>query len=148
MSQLLSKAEREKLIEALNKGAAREIGAIIQYSYHHAMAEGIASPEISDLFEKTATEEMEHLESFAQRIVYLGGTPTTKPTDIKTGGDLKKMIEDDLTIEYQAISMYKEQIKLAAEIGDTTTRLMLEKILTAEEKHADTWETILQKRVK
>jgi bacterioferritin (cytochrome b1) len=33
-------------------------------------------------------------------------------------------------------------------MGDTTTRLMLEKILTAEEEHADKWETVLKKRPK
>jgi bacterioferritin (cytochrome b1) len=37
---------------------------------------------------------------------------------------------------------------MCEEIGDTTTRLMLEEILTDEEEHADTWETILQKTVK
>jgi bacterioferritin len=74
--------------------------------------------------------------------------PTTKPNPIKVGGTLKQMVEDDLELEYQAIRMYKEQIKIAKEIGDTTTRLMLEKILTAEEEHADKWETVLKKRVK
>jgi bacterioferritin (cytochrome b1) len=37
---------------------------------------------------------------------------------------------------------------MCEEIGDTTSRLMLEEILTDEEGHADTWETILQKTVK
>ena len=33
-------------------------------------------------------------------------------------------------------------------LGDSTTRLMLEQILTDEEDHADTWETVLAKRPK
>jgi len=148
MSFLLTKEQRKRLIDELNKGAAREIAAIVQYSYHHAMAEGLESPAIIELFEKTAIEEMQHLEMFAERINYLGGVPTTKPNPIKVGGSLKQMIQDDLEIEYQAIRMYKEQIKIASEIGDTTTRLMLEKILTAEEEHADRWETILKKGAK
>jgi bacterioferritin (cytochrome b1) len=37
---------------------------------------------------------------------------------------------------------------MCAEIGDTTSRLMLEEILSEEEGHADTWETNLQKTVK
>lgn len=148
MSFLLTKEQRKRLIDELNKGAAREISAIVQYSYQHAMAEGLESPAIIELFEKTALEEMQHLEMFAERINYLGGVPTTKPNPIKVGGSLKQMIQDDLDIEYQAIKMYKEQIKIASEIGDTTTRLMLEKILTTEEEHADLWETILKKGVK
>jgi bacterioferritin (cytochrome b1) len=53
-----------------------------------------------------------------------------------------------LELEYEAIRMYKGQIAIAKEIGDTTTRLMLEKILTTEEEHADKWETLLKKHVK
>lgn len=148
MSLLLTKEHRKKLIDELNKGVAREITAIIQYSYHHVMAEGMESPAISEMFEKVAIEEMEHLEEFSDRINYLGGVPTTKPNPIKVGGTLKSMVQDDLDLEYQAIRLYKGQIAIARDIGDTTTRLMLEKILASEEKHADKWETLLKKRIK
>jgi bacterioferritin len=148
MSFLLTKEQRKKLIDELNKGVAREITAIIQYSYHHVMAEGMESPAISEMFEKVALEEMDHLEEFSDRINYFGGVPTTKPNPIKVGGTLQEMVKADLELEYEAIRMYKGQIAIAKEIGDTTTRLMLEKILTAEEEHADKWETLLKKHVK
>jgi len=74
--------------------------------------------------------------------------PTTKPNPIKVGGTLEQMVKDDLQTEYEAIRLYKGQIEIAKQIGDTTTRLMLEKILTAEEEHADKWETLLKKRPK
>ncbi len=86
---------------------------------------------------------MKHAEKLGERIVYLGGTPTKKPSPLVEGGDLKKIIEDDLAKENGAIKQYKEHIKLANEKGDPTTRLMLEKILSEEEGHADTWETTL-----
>jgi bacterioferritin len=89
---------------------------------------------------------MDHLEQFSDRINYLGGVPTTKPNPIKVGGTLEQMVKDDLQIEYEAIRLYRGQIDIAKEIGDTTTRLMLEKILTTEEEHADKWETVLKKR--
>jgi len=148
MSTLLTKEQRQKLIDELNKGVAREITAIIQYSYHHVMAEGMESPALSEMFEEVAKEEMDHLEEFSGRINYLGGVPTTKPNPIKVGGTLKQMVEDDLELEYQAVKLYKAQTAIAKEIGDTTTRLILEKILTTEEEHADKWETVLKKHVK
>jgi len=146
MSFLLKKEDKEKIVEALNQGVGREIAAIVQYSHQHTMVEGLASPEISEMFEETAKDEMRHMEVFSERIVYLGGAPTTKPWSIKTGGDIKKMLEDDLEIEYAACELYKKHIKLCKDLGDTTTRLMLEKILTDEEEHVDKWETILAKR--
>jgi len=148
MSILLKKADREKIIKALNFDIGLEIGAIIQYTMHEVMAEGMESPAIMEKFEDIAKDEMKHLERLAQRVNYLGGVPNTKPAPIKVGGPIKKMIQDDLNGEYTAIKTYKEHVKMAAEIGDTTTRLMLEEILTDEEDHADTWETILQKTVK
>ena len=89
MSILLTKEQRKKLIDELNKGVAREITAIIQYSYHHVMAEGMNSPAISEMFEKKALEERGHLEEFSDRIYYLGGVPTTRRIPSKWAARLK-----------------------------------------------------------
>ncbi len=138
----------KKIIDALNKDREDELSAIIQYMKHHYEGEGMESPEILDIFKKTAMDEMKHAEKLGERIVYLGGTPSKKPSPLVEGGDLKKMIEDDLAKENGAIKQYKEHIKLADEEGDPTTRLMLEEILSEEEGHADTWETTLGIRKK
>jgi len=144
----LSKTDREKIIKALNIDIGLELGAIIQYIMHEVMGEGLESPAIVEKFEEIAKVEMKHLQKFANRVNYLGGVPSSKPNPIKMGGTLKKMIQDDLDGEYMAIKTYKQHVKMCAEIGDTTTRLMLEEILSDEEDHADTWETVLQKSVK
>jgi bacterioferritin len=88
---------------------------------------------------------MKHAERVAERINFLEGNPSTKPAPVKTGGDLRKMMQDDLEGEYGAIEYYKTVIKLAEELGDSTTRLMMEEIVAQEEQHADLWETILRK---
>lgn len=132
-----------KIIDALNKDREDELSAIMQYMKHHYEGEGMESPEILETFKETAMDEMKHAEKLAERIVYLGGTPSKKVSPFVEGGDLKKMIEDDLAKENGAIKQYKEHIKLAAQEGDSTTRLMLEEILSQEEGHADTWETTL-----
>lgn len=133
----------KKIIDALNKDREDELSAIIQYMKHHYEGEGMESPEILDIFKENAKDEMKHAEKLGERIVYLGGTPTKKPSPIVEGGSLKKMIQDDLAKENGAIKQYKEHIKLAAEEGDPVARLMLEEILSDEEGHADTWETTL-----
>jgi len=134
----------KKILDALNLDRADELAVIIQYMGHHYEGEGMESPAILELFKSTAKDEMRHAEMLAERIVYLGGTPTQKPSAILRGGDLKKMISDNLGKENAAIKQYKEHIKLASEAGDPTTRLMLEQILSDEEGHADEWETILE----
>ena len=134
----------QELIDALNKDRADELAAIVQYMKHHYEGEGMESPEILEIAKKTAIDEMRHAEKLGERINYLGGIPTKMPSVILEGGDLKKMVEDDLAKENSAIKQYKEHIKLAAEEEDFTTRIMLEEILSEEEEHANAWETILE----
>lgn len=134
---------RKKIIDALNLDRSFELSAILQYMGHHYEAEGVESPAVIDIFKKHGMDEMRHAELLAERIVYLGGEPVQKPAGIKRGGELKAMVGDDLEAENDAIERYKGHIKLCAELGDSTTRLMLEQILSQEEGHADTWETVL-----
>lgn len=139
----LSDADKKKIVDVLNLDRAYELAAILQYMGHHYEGEGIESPAIIGLFKKISMDEMKHAEMLGERIVYLGGVPVQKPTDIKRGGDIKSMMKDDLAAENDAIERYRTHIKLCADLGDATTRRMLEDILSVEEGHADTWETTL-----
>ncbi len=140
---VMDAATRQKVVQALQQDVSLELGAIIQYLWHHYMGEGIESPTINGLFEKVSRDEMKHLEKFAERIVALGGEPNTEIAPVKKGGDLKKMMRDNLEGERNAVRVYKGQIKVCADVGDTTTRLLLEQVVTQEEEHIDLWETTL-----
>jgi len=133
----------KKIIDALNEDREFELGAIMQYMGHHYLADGMESPAIIELFKKTGIDEMKHAEMLAERIAYLGGSPSTKPAPIMKGGELRKMVSDDLSAENDAIKRYKKHITLCDDEGDSTTRLMLETILSQEEEHADLWERTL-----
>lgn len=139
----LTEDAKKKIVEALNIDRAHELAAILQYMGHHYEGEGMESPGILEVFKQTAMDEMRHAESLAERIVYLGGEPVQKPATVKRGGDLKSMLKDDLTIENDAIERYRGHVKLCADLGDSTTRLMLEQILSQEEGHADKFATTL-----
>ena len=134
----------DELLELLNKAIAREIGVSIQYMWQHVMAMGMKSPEIKDIFEDIAIVEMKHAEKIAERLFYLGGIPTTKPTQINVGDSLKEMIEFDLEAENEAIDLYTEIIKVADGEGDSTTRLLFEEILEEEEEHKHTFTILLK----
>lgn len=134
----------DEFLELLNKAIARELGVSVQYMWHHVMAMGMESPEIKDIFKEIAIAEMKHAEAIAERLFYLGGIPTAKPTPIKVGGSLKEMIETDLQAENEAIEMYRKIIDMASEREDSTTRLLFEEILTAEEEHKHTFSILLK----
>ncbi|HEY9207198.1 MAG TPA: ferritin-like domain-containing protein [Candidatus Methanoperedens sp.] len=134
----------DELLELLNKAIAREIGVSIQYMWQHVMAMGMKSPEIKDIFEDIAIVEMKHAEKIAERLFYLGGIPTTKPTPINVGYSLEEMIEFDLKAEDEAIELYTKIIKVADSLEDSTTRLLFEEILAAEEEHKHTFTILLK----
>ena len=134
-----------ELLKALNEALSDELASIIQYMYHHVMGQGMASPAVLAMFKSHAMDEMGHAYALAERIDLLGGEPTTVVGAIKSGGDLKKMLQDDLDGEYRAIEMYGRYVKLAAKDDDPVTRRLLEDILGTEEGHANEWETVLAK---
>ncbi len=135
----------KELIDALNEDLSYEMAAIIQYMWHHVMASGLDSPAIIDRLRLVALDEMRHAEMLAERIDLLGGVPTTELQAVLVGGELKKMIRDDIAGEDMAIQTYKDHIKLANGLDDPISRRMLEDILADEERHLDTWESVLGK---
>jgi bacterioferritin len=88
---------------------------------------------------------MRHAEMLAERIDLLGGVPTTELQAVLVDGDLKKMTRDDIAGEDLAIETYKNHVKLANGLDDPISRRMLEDILADEERHLDTWESVLGK---
>jgi bacterioferritin len=88
---------------------------------------------------------MKHTEKIAERLFYFDVIPTTKPSPIVVVPELKEMLEADAKAEEEAIDLYKQIIKQAAAEGDSTTRLLFEQILADEEKHHDTFTTLLGK---
>ena len=135
----------KKLLDALNEDLAYELAALTQYMWHHVMGQGLEFPAVSDLFKEFSIQEMKHAEALAERIDLLGGVPTTKPKEIKAGGNLKKMLQDDLAGEYTAIDLYTRHIALAEKEKDIVTRRLLESILGDEQGHANDLEAVLAK---
>jgi bacterioferritin len=134
----------KEMLDMLNKAIARELQVTIQYMWQHVMWKGLKGFAVKDELKSIAITEMKHAEEIAERLTYLGGTPTTKPEPIFVGGGLKEMIEHDKSDEEGAIKMYKETIKKATDEGDQVTKRMFEKILADEEEHHDTFSGLLE----
>jgi bacterioferritin len=135
-----------KLLDMLNDAIAREIAVSIQYMWQHVQVKGMFTESVGGVFKEIAITEMKHAESIAERLDYLGGVPTTKPTKIEVGGsDAEKMLKIDMKLEEEAIELYKQIIKAADKEGDVTTKTLFEQILSEEEDHHNTFTTLLGK---
>ena len=137
-------ADREEIIRLLNASLATELVCVLRYKRHYFMASGLKASVAADEFLEHATQEAEHADKLAERIVQLGGEPELNPDLLSknshaqyvAGNTLKEMVTEDLIAERIAIDSYKEIIDYLGD-KDTTTRRMFEQILAVEEEHAD-----------
>ncbi len=81
---------------------------------------------------------MRHAEKLIARILFLEGTPIESNLNkISIGGEVPKIHEYDHGAEVVAIRGYNETIRLAVEVGDNNTKMLLESILKEKEHHID-----------
>ena len=134
----------DKVVSILNEALATEIVCVLRYRFHYFMATGIHSAAVAEEFLEHANEEQEHADIISRRIKQLGGKPEMNPeviiqnshSEYKEGTSLADMIREDLIAERIAIGSYREIINFFGE-KDSTSRIMMEKILAKEEEHAD-----------
>ena len=134
----------DKLRGMLSDAIAREIAVSIQYMWQHVQVIGVKGIAVQDEFKQTAISEMKHAEKIAERLWYLEGTPTTKPSPIEVGKSLKEFLELDTKAEEEAIVLYKKIIDQAQKEEDVTTAFMFKEILEDEEEHHDLFTTMLE----
>jgi bacterioferritin len=145
------RANRDTVVKILNEALATEIVCVLRYKRHYFMASGIHAQSVAQEFLQHATEEQQHADQIAQRIVQLGGAPNFSPEGLLTrshaeyveGTTLRNMIEEDLVAERIAIDSYREMVAYLGN-DDPTTRRMLEGILAMEEEHADDLVSLLE----
>jgi len=144
-------ADRAKIIQLLNESLATELVCVLRYKRHYFMASGIKAAAAADEFLEHATQEAEHADKLAERIVQLGGEPDFNPDNLSknshaqyvAGNSLKEMVLEDLVAERIAVDSYREIIQYIGE-SDPTTRRIFEDILAQEEEHADDMADLLK----
>lgn len=135
---------REDIIQLLNDSLATELVCVLRYKRHHFTADGLASSAIAEEFLVHAIAESAHADRLAQRIVQLGGEPDFSPDSLTKRShaayddskELKEMIKANLVAERVAIEAYSQMISMIGD-KDSTTRRLLEDILSDEQEHAE-----------
>jgi bacterioferritin len=143
---------RDDIVKLLNDSLATELVCILRYKRHHFTAKGLSSPAIAAEFLVHAQEETAHADLIAERIVQLGGEPDFSPAtllershaDYDDSTDLKAMIRANLVAERVAIEAYSQMVKLIGD-KDSTTRRIVEHILSQEQEHAEELSDWLEK---
>jgi bacterioferritin len=123
------------LIAALNEDLANELQAIIMYIQYSALANGPYRPQLVTFFQAEIPDEQGHAQYLADKIVALGGTPTTTPTPVPAASGNRAMLEQILKAEETAIKGYTERVDQAEQAGEIGLRVQLENFITDETRH-------------
>jgi bacterioferritin len=132
----------ERVIELLNDVLTAELTAVNQYFIHAKMMENWGFLRLFEHTRDESIDEMKHAESIIGRILFLEGVPNMQRlSPVRVGENVPEQFQVDLELEYEAIRRLNDGIATCVEVGDNTTRELLEGILVSEEEHTDWLET-------
>jgi bacterioferritin len=127
-----------KSIELLNRAIADEMSAVHQYMYFHFYCDDQGFDLLSNLFRKTAIEEMGHIELLAERILFLKGEVLMKASrEVEHIQEVKQMLEFSRSDEMAAIKNYNIWANECAVNADSVSKKLFENLVMDEERHFD-----------
>ncbi len=136
---------RKKVIEVLNKAKSMELQAIHQYMHQHYILDDMDYGELAGNLKLIAIDEMRHAEALAERIMELGGEPTTELAGpIVKGQKVEEIYSFDAEQEDEAMVVYNGFLKVCMENGDVTSANLFEKIIEHEQEHFNHFDNILE----
>jgi len=127
----------DELIEGLNTDLAAEFQAILTYRLFASLCSGPYRQEIRNFFEGEIPDELGHAQFLADKIVALGGIPTTEPLPVKLTKDNREMFEIAHKAESDTIARYEERVRQADDLGLTALKVRLEDLIVDETGHKE-----------
>jgi len=128
---------KQTLIEVLNEDLAGELQAIIQYLTYSARVTGPWRLQLVQFMQTEIQDELLHAQFLADKIVALGGNPTTTPRPVPQAETPRQMLEAILAAELQAGKDYTLRAEQAAAFGDKGLAVQLENMILNESGHAE-----------
>jgi len=136
--------DAKTLIENLNKDLADELAAVIQYITYAAKTTGPYRPQLEQFFLAEVPDEQGHAQFLANKIVALGGEPTTMPSSVKAAKTNREMLVAVQEAETRAVAGYTKRAEEADAFGDIGLKVQLEDMIRDETGHCEEVERILR----
>ena len=141
--------KNEKSIELLNKAVADELSAVHQYMYFHFHCDDQGYDLLSNLFKRTAIEEMMHIEILSERILFLkGDVEMMASTPVKKIHDVKEMLALATQMETASARDYNRWANECSKNEDSVSKKLFEQLVADEESHFDRYDKEMDNLVK
>lgn len=100
---------------------------------------------LHEYYSHLANEEVQHSSGLIDHVLYLDGTPDVEHLDaVAQGRDVGALFQVDLEFEREDVELLRKAITHCANVGDFTTRHLLEHMVEDSEEHVDWFETQLR----
>ena len=137
--------DRDELLKGLNVDLANEYSAVIQYRTYASQVQGQWRMELRQFFEAEIPDELGHAQILADKIVALGGTPTTNPAPVKPARDAREMLRNALDSEIETIDRYVKRRRQAEALGHYGLAVEFDDLIRDESTHRDEIQMILKR---
>ena len=129
--------DKQELIDGMNQDLAAEYQAVVMYRTYAALVSGPFRPELRTFFEGEIPDELNHAAFLADKIVALGGTPTTRAEEVPIVAGNREMLEVALKAEEDTIARYTKRAQQAEACGEIAIKVELENLIVDETNHRD-----------
>lgn len=131
----MSDQDIRDLIDQLNEDLGTEYQSIVQYVQHGATIKGAQFGAIVEELTKHVGQELEHAQTLAKQIDFLGGVPTVKVPDIPDTPDGEAALATDLDLEERQLQRYRDRVKQATDLGLPDVAEALRPLLEQTQDH-------------
>jgi len=135
---------KEGVTDRLNALLTIELTATHQYLVQAELCRNWGYEVLYHKLHEYSREELEDAEGLVAHILYLEGTPDLQRLGtVQPGESVEQQLRLAIEMEQNAVRTYSEAITHCAEVGDYTTRNILEEGVRGEEAQIDWLETQL-----
>jgi bacterioferritin len=128
-------------IALLNQSVADELQAVHQYMYFHFHLADQGYGPLAQLFKKTAIVEMGHVETLAERILFLKGEVEMQAADgMERITDPAAMLAKAIEMERSSARDYNTAAQKCGADADAASKQVFESLVGDEEGHQDEFE--------
>lgn len=136
--------DKKELIKHLNDDLAGELQAVIMYTVYSAQVTGPYRPQLVQFMQAEIADELLHARFLADKVVSLGGVPSSTPRAVPPASDAKQMLENIRDAEKQAIADYSARSEQARALGELGLSVQLETMVQDETGHFEETKKLLE----
>lgn len=130
MYEKLGKIKNKEMVDLLNGDLANEYKHMHFYLHSHSVVEGLHRNDLRNMLLAEANNELLHVQQFSDKIVALGGIPSSNvsdyPTNLTKETDILNYIVE---MEQEVVDNYVQRLEQVAAMEDKASSIDLQTFL-------------------